>query len=120
MNIEDALQNWYLYLKSLPHGGPQIDTSCRSIEHRYIPEAGEVFDEEKKETEYYDIRSAERMEELVCKLPEKLKKIIILRYVKCRQLSKEQIAKKLKMDKNTFNNKLFTAKQQLSRGLYGQ
>ena len=47
MNIEDSLQNWYIYLKSLPDGGPHIDTTCRSIEHKYTPEAGEVFDEEK-------------------------------------------------------------------------
>ena len=52
MNIEDSLQNWYIYLKSLPDGGPHIDTTCRSIEHKYTPEAGEVFDEEKKKQSF--------------------------------------------------------------------
>jgi DNA-directed RNA polymerase specialized sigma24 family protein len=117
MNIEDSLQNWYLYLKSLPEGGPHIDTTCRSIEHKYLPEAGEVFDEEKKETEFFDGREAERVEELVCQLPEKLKKIIVYRYVKCRQLSKSQLASKLKQGKYEFEQNLFLAKSIIQRGL---
>lgn len=117
MNIEDSLQNWYLYLKSLPEGGPHIDTTCRSIEHKYIPEAGEVFDEEKKEAEFFDISEAERVEELVCQLPEKLKKIIVYRYVKCRQLSKLQLASKLKQGKYEFEKNLFLAKSIIKRGL---
>ena len=117
MNIDDALQNWYLYLKSLPNGGPHIDTTCRSIEHRYMPEAGEVFDEEKKEEEFFDVEQAERVEELVCQLPEKLKKIIVYRYVKCRQLSKSQLAARLKLGKYEFEQGLFLAKSIISRGL---
>ena len=118
MNIEDALHNWYLYLKSLPDGGPHVDTTCRSIEHKYTPEAGEGFDEETKETEFFDIEQAERMEELVCKLPKELKKIIVYRYVKCRQLSKSQLAGRLKMGKYAFEQGLFLAKSILKKGYY--
>lgn len=117
MNVEDALQNWYSYLKSLPDGAPHVDTTCRSIEHKYVPEAGEVFDEEKKETEFFDTQQAERVEKLVCQLPEKFKKIIVYRYVKCRQLSKSQLAARLKMGKYEFEQCLFLAKSIISRGL---
>ncbi len=117
MNVEDALQNWYSYLKSLPEGGPHVDTTCRSIEHKYVPEAGEVFDEEKKEPEFFNTQQAERVEGLVCQLPEKLKKIIVYRYVKCRQLSKSQLAARLKLGKYEFEQGLFLAKSIIARGL---
>tara|TARA_R100000773_G_C4220176_1_gene118803 strand:- start:2008 stop:2370 length:363 start_codon:yes stop_codon:yes gene_type:complete len=119
VNIEDELQNWFLYLKNLPKPGPHPDSTCRSIEHRYEPEAGETFEEEPKEQEFYDIQQAERMEELVCKLPEKFKKIIVFRYVKFRWLADYHLAKKLKVSKYEFKRDLFVAKQMLKRLLDG-
>jgi len=119
VNIEEELQNWFLYLKNLPKPGPQPDSTCRSIEHRYQPEAGETFEEEPKEQEFYDIKQAERMEELVCRLPKKFKEIIVFRYVKFRGMADNQLAKKLKISKYEYKRDLFVAKQMLKRLLDG-
>ncbi len=116
--LDDLINNWYLYLKDLPRVGPIPDSTCRSIEHRYIPEAGEVFDEEKNEQEYYDVEQAEKFEKLVCKLPEEYKKIIVHRYVKYRYLSDRALAKKLKFRKYEFQKKIFLARELLRKLSY--
>lgn len=114
-DIFDKINNWFIYLKNLPRVGPIPDTTCRSIEHRYIPEAGEVFDEEKNEEEFYDLEQAERMEKAVCKLPKEYKKIIVYRFVKFRYLSDRALAKKFKLRKHEFQKKVSLSLELLKR-----
>ena len=117
-HLDDLINNWYLYLKDLPRVGPIPDSTCRSIEHRYIPEAGEVFDEEKNEQEYYDVEQAEKFEKLVCKLPEEYKKIIVYRFVKFRYLPDTALAKKFRLRKHEFQRKVFLARELLRKLIY--
>ena len=117
MNVDDYLHNWVLYLRSLPIAGPVPDSTCRSIEHRFIPEAGEVFEEEKKEEVYFDKEQGELIEKIVCDLPQKYKTIVVSLYIKYPYLSKSQIAKKLKMDKYNFDKTLYLAKQLIKKGI---
>lgn len=113
MKIDDILYNWVLYLNTLPKAGPLPDTTCRSIEHRYIAESGEVYEEEKESKPFVNLEQGEKVEKIICTLPINLKNIIVIMYVKCPQLSKEQIAKKLKMDKYKFDRNLYIAKQMI-------
>ena len=114
--IDEILRNWALYLHTLEPVSPQPDSHCRSIEHRYIPEAGEVFSEEEKKP-FIDIKQGEKVEAIVCKLNTRFKEILKARYVTYAHLSKERLAKKLRIDKFQFEADLSIAKNQVQKEL---
>jgi hypothetical protein len=114
--IDEILRNWALYLQTLEPVSPQPDSHCRSIEHRYIPEAGEVFTEENKKP-FIDIQQGEKVEAIVCKLNSRFKEILKARYVTHPHLSKEKLARKLKMDKFQFEADLSIAKNYIKKEL---
>ena len=114
--IDEILRNWALYLQTLEPVSPQPDSHCRSIEHRYIPEAGEVFSEEEKKP-FIDVKQGEKVEAIVCNLNTRFKEILKARYVTYPHLSKERLAKKLRIDKFQFEADLSIAKNQVQKEL---
>lgn len=110
--LDDRLKNWAMYLKKLPAPEPLPDEHCRSIEHKFLAESGEVW-EEHQEKVFVDFKDGERVESIVTQLNNDLKKVIKARFILFPHLHAKEVAQKIKMSEQQFETLLAIARQKI-------
>jgi hypothetical protein len=115
--MEDELVNWAKWSKMTDDGRPEIKNHCGSVEHKYLAEAGEVYNDDPKFIEP-DILAAEKLEKLICALEKKDQKILKIKYITHWDQTNLSVAKKLKISEEDLKLKLFLIKSILRRAYY--
>ena len=91
-----------------------MQTKAASAEGEYAPELGDVYDPPEPHLEP-NFRDGERMEELVCSLPEIQRIIIKAKYIQYPYQGHHAVAQKLKISVDKFESELLKSKELLWR-----
>ena len=111
--VADLLINWSFWCQ---YGvlGPPVQTQAASAEGDYVPELGDVYDPPEAQLEP-NFRDGERMEEIVCNLPENLRIILKAKYIQYPYQSHHAVAQKLKISLDRFEENLRKARLEIWR-----
>lgn len=111
--IHELLVNWAHWCE-WGAVGPPVQTHAASAEGRYIPELGEVWEPEEARIEP-NFRDGERMEELICSLPELQRRVLKMKYVAHPYQTVYTLSQKLKISADRFESELRKGKEALWR-----
>lgn len=118
MTIHERLQNWAWTVQWGPPPGPRPDNHARSIEHQYMPELGDVY-QDKQPRILPDFHDGEKVEQAVSRLPSSLRRVLKARYIQWPYLLPSVVAQRARIDKHRFEADLVLAKQKLKEALDG-
>lgn len=109
--VHERLVNWanWAVQQVLPDQ-PQ----CKSMESKYVPEAGETWEDSEPEVVIDEI-DAQEMENLIINLPPTLRLVIKLRYISFPYFTMATVSRKARMSVEQFERSLKDAKRKLSR-----
>lgn len=111
--VQDLLMNWSWWCQ---YGvlGPPVQTQAASAEGDYVPELGDVYDPPEPHLEP-NFRNGERVEEIVCNLPQNLRIIVKAKYIQYPYQGHHAIAQKLKISLDRFEENLRKARVEIWR-----
>jgi hypothetical protein len=111
--VHDLLMNWSWWCQ---YGvlGPPVQTQAASAEGEYIPELGDVYDPPEPHLEP-NMQDGERIEEIVCNLPQDLRIIVKAKYIQYPYQSHHAVAQKLKISVDKFDEVLKKARLEIWR-----
>lgn len=111
--VQDLLMNWSWWCA---YGvlGPPVQTQAASAEGEYVPELGDVYDPPEPHLEP-NFRDGERIEEIVCNLPQDLRIIVKAKYIQYPYQGHHAVAQKLKISVDRFEENLRKARLEIWR-----
>lgn len=111
--VQDLLMNWVFWCQ---YGvlGPPVQTQAASAEGEYVPELGDVYDPPEPHLEP-NFRDGERMEEIICTLPQNLRIIVKAKYIQYPYQGHHAVAQKLRISVDRFESELKKARNEIWR-----
>ena len=111
--VQDLLMNWSWWCQ---YGvlGPPVQTQAASAEGEYMPELGDVYDPPEAHLEP-NFRDGERVEEIVCNLPQNLRIIVKAKYIQYPYQGHHAVAQKLRISVYKFESELKKARLEIWR-----
>lgn len=111
--VQDLLMNWSWWCQ---YGvlGPPVQTQAASAEGDYVPELGDVYDPPEAHLEP-NFRDGERVEEIVCNLPQNLRIIVKAKYIQYPYQGHHAVAQKLRISVDKFESELKKARLEIWR-----
>ena len=105
--------NWVFWCQYGVLGPPQ-QTQAASAEGEYVPELGDVYDPPEPHLEP-NFRDGERMEQIVCGLPDISRIIVKAKYIQYPYQGHHAVAQKLRISVDKFESELKKARELIWR-----
>lgn len=112
--LRDRLVNWAFAMTG--YVGPEIPDTCASAERHYVPEAGDVWDDEDAPFKP-DLLDAELVEKEVCNLRDELRMVVKAKYISYPYESDYYCSHRVRMSPKKFKERLDEAHRRLEKRL---